>query len=53
MALQLVTNIKNFIGEHADFATLPTTDIPIDSTFYETDTYNTYIFNGTNWVIRK
>ncbi len=50
MTVVLVKDIKNFIGVSGD--TKPTNSL-IESTFYETDTGNTYIFDGINWVIKK
>jgi hypothetical protein len=50
MTIQLVTTIQRFTGLSTD--TKPS-DCPIGSTFYETDTGDTYIFDSTNWNIRK
>ena len=50
MAITLITTIKRYIGDSGD--TKPD-DCPYGSTFYETDTGDNYIFDGSTWVIRK
>lgn len=48
MAVQLVTTIQKFIGASGD--TKPTdASIPIGSEFYESDTFKTYVYDGTDW----
>lgn len=47
MAYTLVTNIKKFRGLSTD--TKPTTNIPVDSTFEETDTSIKYVYDGSAW----
>ena len=50
MTLQMITTIKRFIGQSGD---VKPTGCPAGSTLYEADTGDTYVFDGTNWVIRK
>jgi|GEM_PF-5445444 len=38
---------QEFIGLSTD--TKPTTDVPVGSTFYEADTKNGYIWDGSAW----
>lgn len=49
LAVILIENIKRYIGVHAD--TKPTSSVPVGSTFFETDTKNIYVFDGTNWGV--
>lgn len=46
MTVALITSIKTFVGVSGD--TKPT-DAPAGSTFYETNTRTTHIYNGTAW----
>jgi hypothetical protein len=46
MAVQLISYINNFLGLSGDSKP---TDTPVGSTFYETDTTDTYVFNGSAW----
>ena len=48
MTVYLITAIHRFIGE--SFDTKPTTGVPVGSTFFETDTKNTFIYSGSAWV---
>ena len=49
MTVKLVTTIHNYVGESGD--TKPTdATVPIGSEFYETDTKDTYVWDGSNWV---
>ena len=49
MAIQLLRAINNYIGVSADVK--PTTDIDIGSTFTESDTTETYTFDGAGWFL--
>jgi hypothetical protein len=49
LAVILIENIKRYLGVHAD--TKPTSGIPVGSTFFETDTKDLYVFDGTNWEV--
>jgi hypothetical protein len=51
MAVQLVTTIQNFIGESGDVkpTSTATNRIPVGSEFYESDTFKTYVYDGTDW----
>ena len=42
-------NPRELYGYAAD--TKPTTGIMVGSTFYEFDTKNLYIYNGTTWML--
>ena len=48
MPYQLKTHIHNYVGDSSD--NKPTTDIPIGSVFYETDTTITYMWEGRDWT---
>lgn len=50
MAIKLISAFKRYIGLSGD--SKPTDDTPVGSTFYETDTGNTYIFDGSSWILR-
>ena len=47
MTVKFVTSIQNWIGLDSD--TKPTSP-PAGSTFYETNTGQGWIYNGSNWV---
>ena len=47
MAVKLVTSIQKWIGLSTD--TKPTPD-KIGSTFFETNTGQEFIWNGSNWI---
>lgn len=47
MAVKLIATIKRFIGLSTD--TKPT-DVAVGSTFFEYNTKDRYIYNGTNWT---
>lgn len=47
MAVKLLGNFVRYIGLSAD--PKPTIGVPPGSTFYETDTKDIYIYNGTAW----
>ena len=47
MTVQLVTTIQRWIGEEGD--TKPTS-APVGSTFYELDTGQGWIWDGSYWV---
>ena len=51
MAALLMTDIQKYIGTAAERATLSTTGVKACSTFFETDTKLTYIWNGTAWTL--
>ena len=40
---------KEFIGTNAERLALSTTDLPVGSTWWATDTKLGYIFDGTIW----
>jgi hypothetical protein len=48
MTVKLCTDIHRYIGVSTD--TKPTTGVPAGSVFYETNTANTYVYNGSSWV---
>ena len=50
MTVILMTNEKTYIGVNAD--TKPTSP-PAGSKFYETDTQDIYVYNGSAWVVYK
>lgn len=50
MAVTLIVNIKRFLGVSGD---VKPTDVPAGSLFYETDTSDNYVFDGSSWVIRR
>jgi hypothetical protein len=50
MAVKLIASIKRYLGLSGD--SKPTADTPVGSTFYETDTGSTYIFDGSSWILR-
>ncbi len=48
MTVSLLGYIKRYQGVHADVK--PTADdVPVGSTFYETETTDTYVYNGATW----
>ena len=47
MTVQLVTNIQRYIGLSND--TKPTTP-PVGSTFYELNTGQGFVWDGSNWI---
>ena len=49
MSVNLIDRPEEYIGLSSD--TKPTSNITVGSTFFETDTSNVYIFNGTAWSI--
>ena len=49
MTVVLVMTIRNFVGVSGD--TKPT-DAPAGSTFYETDTRTSHVYDGTAWQLR-
>ena len=50
MAAKLIKNAKEYLGTNADRIAMPTTDITVGSSFYETDTKNFFIYDGTIWM---
>ncbi len=48
MTVNLVTTIHRYIGLHAD---VKPTDAPAGSTFYETDTEDTYVWDLSSWTV--
>jgi hypothetical protein len=50
MAVKLITSTNRYQGLSGD--SKPTTGVPAGSTFYELDTGNTYIFDGSSWVLK-
>lgn len=51
MAALLMTDIQKYIGTAADRAGLTTTGVKAGSTFYETDTFLTYIWDSSAWQL--
>lgn len=51
MAAILITDIQKYIGTAAERAALSTTGLKAGSTFFETDTKLTYIWNGAAWTL--
>ena len=47
MAVRLIATTKNFIGLSTDAK--PTVGVPMGSTFLESDTSDTYIYNAAGW----
>lgn len=47
MTVRLITTTQNFIGLSTD--TKPTTGVPMGSTYLETDTGDTYIYDASGW----
>ena len=52
MAAVLITTINNYVGTAAERAAMATTGLPAGSTFYETDTKDTYIWGGAAWTVK-
>jgi len=50
MAVKKVTVIQRYQGASGD---VKPTSPPAGSFFYETDTYDMYIYNGSAWVVYK
>lgn len=50
MAVKMVTTVKRFIGTAAERAAMSITDIPVGSSFFESDTGLIYVFNGAAWT---
>lgn len=50
MAVKMVTTVKRFIGTAAERAAMSITDIPVGSSFFESDTGVIYVFNGAAWT---
>ena len=51
MAAVLITNIQRHIGTAAERVAMTTTGLPAGSTFFETDTLDTYIYDGSDWNV--
>jgi len=51
MTVRLIATTKNFIGLSSDVK--PTTSVPMGSTFLETDTSDTYIYNAAGWSLYR
>ena len=51
MAESLITSIHRLIGTAAERAAFSTTGLPVGSTFYETDTFLTYIWDLSSWQL--
>ena len=49
MAVNLIDRPEQYIGLSGDAK--PDTDISVGSTFFETDTSNVYVYNGTAWSL--
>ncbi len=47
MTVRLITTTKHFIGLSTDVK--PTVGVPMGSTYLETDTSDTYIYNTAGW----
>lgn len=47
MTVKLVTTVQKFIGVSTD---AKPADAPVGSTFYELNTGEAFIFDGSNWV---
>lgn len=50
MTVELIANVKRFQGLSGD--SKPTGE-PVGSTFYETDTNNTYVYANSSWTLKK
>ena len=47
MTVVTITTTRSYIGLSSD--TKPTTGVPAGSSFYETDTLATFLYDGTAW----
>ena len=50
MGVKMITSIKRYIGTESERSAMSVGDLPIGSTFYESDTGSQYVFNGTDWT---